>query len=262
MTKEWLAELRGRLEGFAYWPALAQRRQEEIRTAFGRLFPKGATASRFSAVFGKPPQRQALAELRPSEWLQRPIVARGLWTAGVLSASSQAMDGPAKEPGQVQDPQSATGNRQSDMADALAVVHTSPAGWRPVERGEYAELRAEMAVPNREGPLTFQVPLAIEAKGVREGHIAVELWANGRRVLEHDAALGCAEGEWLDVGATEAAKGAGRLKLRLRVTNRSMAARFHAAVYLGSVRLLSGEPATSRGRPLSLPTGGEGADGR
>ncbi len=268
MTKEWLAELRERLGRFAYWTAYAERRQGEIRDAFARLYPKEAEPPEVPAILHTPPQGQALAELAPRDWLARPVVARGLWTAGVAPAvaekpaavgSRQKADGGGEKKPDGGDPKEAKGVPEKETRprfDLLILTHPLLAGWQPIAPGEYVEVRAEMPVPKNEGALTLQVPLALVAGGMQADCIVAELWANGQRVLEHDAAIARPTGEWLNIGVAQAAKGADRLKLRLRLTNRRTSGRFRVVAHVGTVRLLAGEPAAEGGRPMTLPTGG------
>jgi len=271
MTKDWLAELRGRLERFAYWTAFAERRQGEIRDAFARLYPKEAEPPEVPALLNAPPQGQALAELPPAAWLARPVVARGLWTAGVTAAvagkpaaggSRQKADGRGQKEPEARG-QKADGSAEKETRprfELLILTHPLLAGWQPIAPGEYVEVRAEMPVPKSEGALTLQVPLALVAGGMQADCIVAELWANGQRVLEHDAAIARPTGEWLNIGVAQAAKGADRLKLRLRLTNRRTSGRFRVVAHLGTARLLAGEPAPEGRRPMTLPTGGN--DGR
>ncbi|HUT35623.1 MAG TPA: hypothetical protein VNE39_19190 [Planctomycetota bacterium] len=213
-VKDWLAGLRERLERFSYWPAFAAERQKAIEGRISGFLRERDVAKDLAGV-PAPPEGRVLAELRPADWLRRPALARGLWAAGLAKANG---------------------------LEAVAVAHPAPAGWVPVERGEYAEVRAELPVPQFAGRLGLLLLLATPAGGGRPARVVAELWGNGRRLLAHEVGVAGPAAEWLNVDVTEVAKGAERLALRFRVVNERHASRFESLVYLGPVRLQADAP--------------------
>jgi len=214
----WLATLRPLLASFSAWPALAEQRQKEIGGRFEGFLRGRQTLAKHLAGLARPPEGRALAEVRPGEWLRRPVLARGLWTAGLV---------------------------KGEGFEALAIAHPRPGGWVPIEPGQYGEVRAEVPVPKFEGRLGLQVLLMTPTEPAPPAPAVAELWANGKRLLEHDTGLAGAGAEWLNVDATGAVKGQARLTLRFRVSNRRHTDRFESIVCLGLVRLVaedSGKP--------------------
>jgi len=210
---------RQRLSGLAHWKRLAADRRKKTKvllakalafdpaTVFPNKRPRGGDVGALFDALGRPPAGAVVAELGAKQWLATPPRWRGAWGVGEYKAKG----GPV-----------------------VAVAYAPQAPSKP---GDYAEVRAELAVPKAQGRLlldAFVNDTRLDNKW--RGYRFMQLWANDRLVWEEDIARDRVGREWVSVDVTELARG-GRLRLRFRVIDKRGVSSHSTVAFLGPVRL-------------------------
>jgi hypothetical protein len=159
-----------------------------------------------------PPAGRLLAETAAAEWLKQLPRWQGPWRLGPI-----------------------------DWRDQKLTVIAFPR--RTASKvGDYAEVRAELAVPSSTGRLSLDLfvnDTKIDPAYPRYRYL--ELWINDRLAWEEDITLSRAGREWLSVDVTDAAKSSTSLAIRFRVVDRQRVGSYGSVTFLGPLRLRAAE---------------------
>ena len=221
LIDEYVAEWRQRISGMEYWNALVVRRRGEMTKRFQKLiegdvaslFPykEQADDSQLDVLFARlpnPPAGEALAELDAADWLRTPPRFFGAYCVGRFESKGRGL---------------------------LAVAYPRRIPSMP---GDFAEVRAELVVPEYSGQLLldfFVNDTRLENR--YPGHRYMQLWTGDRMLWEEDIASSRIGKEWISLDATEAAVADSRLNLRFRVVDRRAVGDHLSVTFLGPVRL-------------------------
>jgi hypothetical protein len=221
----YVERLSQQVSGPDYWKQVAAKRRAEMPVRFKRLmgqdaaalFPYKETASQadLDALFvalPSPPAGQALAMVKPEDWLRLPARWQGAFCAGPFEAGGQPL-----------------------------VALGYPAG-APSKPGEYVEVRAEVKVPEFQGRLLLDAFIQDTRDDNRyRQYRYLQLWAGDQLLWEEDIAQDRKGREWITVDVTELAKPGGSLALRFRVADQKAVGSHLTVAFLGPVRLRSGQ---------------------
>ena len=104
--------------------------------------------------------------------------------------------------------------------------------------GQFAEARAQLAVPAIEGRLLLDVFVNDTSRGTpHRRYRYLTLWVNGRRAFEEDSAVSREGNEWFTVDVTDIAKGAEGLDLRFRVEDERGVVNWQMVTFVGPAQL-------------------------
>ncbi len=223
--EEYVAQWRQRISGLDYWQKLVVRRRARMSQRFQKLlqgdvaglFPymEQVGADQLESLFANladPPGGKVLAELGAADWLKTPPQFQGEFCVGQF---------------------------QSKAAALVAIAY--PRGV-PSKPGDGAEVTAELAVPEHQGPLLLDVFVNDTRLDNRyPGFRYLQLWANDRLLWEEDIAPARTGKEWLSLDVTQEATPATPLRLRFRVVDKQGVADHLSVAFLGPVRLRAGD---------------------
>ena len=129
------------------------------------------------------------------------------------------------------------GTVEQDIHEAVVIVFP---GKTRSNRGEYAEVQAELPSPRFEGRLILYAFVNDTMETTRwKNYRFLQLWVNEKMLWKEDIAAPRKGNEWVAVDLTEAATQAKSLKLRFRVWDRERVANYRTTVVLGPVRLVA-----------------------
>jgi hypothetical protein len=217
---EYAAFWRQRVSDVAYWETLATQRRAKAQQQFKRLmtgdpaalFPYRAGSRRdLDALFvdlASPPAGQPVGEIRAEDWLRTPPRCRGAFSTGSYEWQGRRL---------------------------AAIVY--PRHVRSVN-GDYAEFRAELAVPKQPGRLVLD---AFVNDTRDDNHWTayrfMQLWVGDRLAWEEDIALDRKGRPWVTVDVSADAQQSDRLAIRFRVVDKRGVGDHLSVAFLGPVRL-------------------------
>jgi len=226
---EYVAFWQQRVSGMRHWKTLAAQRRKEMAARHRKLVASGFAAARVKgkltadeagalfAPLGQAPAGRVVAELDAKDWLAAPPRAKGTWAVGPFEWQGRR----------------------------LAVV-SFPRHTRS-QAGDFAEVRAEMAVPQVAGRLVldaFVNDTKVDTQWTK--YRFLQLWVNERLAWEEDASASRAGREWVSVDVTAQAKAGKPLALRFRLVDKRPVGCYGTVAFLGPVRLRAAAGAPGR----------------